>query len=59
VPPEAGFAELLALRPELLERRLLDRYYEPATLANPRATAMFVTPDRRPLPHTRAWLLAG
>ena len=59
VPPGVGFAELLALRPELLERRLLDRYYEPATLADPRAATMFVAPDRCPLPHARTWLLAG
>jgi hypothetical protein len=59
VPGTIGFVELLNARPELLDRRLLDRYYDPATLADPRSAEAFITPDRRPLPDTRRWLLAG
>jgi hypothetical protein len=59
VPGTIGFVELLNARPELLDRRLLDRYYGPATLADPRSAEAFITPDRRPLPDTRRWLLAG
>jgi hypothetical protein len=58
-PGTIGFAQLLNARPELLDRRLLDRYYDPATLADPRSAEAFITPDRRPLPDTRRWLLAG
>lgn len=58
-PAAPGFAQLLAAHPELLDRRLLDAYYEPATLADPRAGLTFVAPDRRPLPDVSAWLLAG
>ena len=57
-PTALGFAHLLALQPELLDRQLLDVYYEPATLADPRAAAAFVAPDRRALPDPRAWLVA-
>ena len=59
MPTAHGFARLLALHPELLDRRLLDVYYDPSTLADPSAAAVFVAPDRRPLPDAPAWLLAG
>jgi hypothetical protein len=59
VPDSAGFDQLLATCPELLDRRLLDRYYEPATLADPRAAGAFVAPDRRALPDGGRLLLAG
>jgi hypothetical protein len=58
-PGTIGFAQLLKARPELLDRCLLDRYYDPATLADPRSADAIITPDRRPLPDTRGWLLAG
>lgn len=59
VPTAHGFARLLALHPELLDRRLLDAHYDPSTLADPSAAAVFVAPDRRPLPDAPSWLLAG
>jgi hypothetical protein len=59
MPGTIGFAQLLAARPELLDRRLLDRYYDPATLADPRSAVTVVAPDRRALPDGRGWRLAG
>ena len=59
MPGTIGFAQLLKARPELLDRCLLDRYYDPATLADPRSAEAIITPDRRPLPDTMGWLLAG
>jgi hypothetical protein len=59
MPGSIGFAQLLAARPELLDRRLLDRYYDPATLADPRSAVTVVAPDRCALPDGRGWLLAG
>jgi hypothetical protein len=59
VPRTLGFAQLLTARPELLDRHLLDRYYDPATLADPHSAVTFVAPDRCPLPAARGRLLAG
>ena len=59
MPGTIRFAQFLDARPELLDRHLLDRYYHPATLADPRSAEAFITPDRRPLPDVRRWLLAG
>jgi hypothetical protein len=49
-PDAATFDDLLARRPELLERRLLERHYSPELLAEPRAAAVVVPADRWPLP---------
>jgi hypothetical protein len=57
-----AFDDLLARRPELLDRRLLERHYSPALLAEPRAAAAVVPADRVPLPSPplrRSLLLAG
>jgi hypothetical protein len=59
MPGSVDFAQLLAARPDLLDRRLLDRYYDPATLADPRSAVTVVAPDRSALPDARGWLLAG
>jgi hypothetical protein len=59
MPGTLGFVPLLTARPELLDRRLLDRYYEPTTLADERSAVTFVPPDRCALPDARGWLLAG
>lgn len=50
--PDASFEELLAHNPALLDKRLLTRFYEPATLATPDARTGWVEPDRAPFPST-------
>jgi hypothetical protein len=46
----AGFEEFAAGNPALLDKRLLARFYEPATLAADRARHGWVEPDRAPFP---------
>jgi hypothetical protein len=45
----ASFEAFLAAHPEL-RGRVLDRHYDPQTLATDAARARFVPPDREPLP---------
>lgn len=56
-PDATAFDDLLARRPELLDRRLLERHYSPELLSEPRAAAMVVPPDRAPLPSLPSSLL--
>ena len=49
-PDVAAFGDLLARRPELLDRRLLERHYSPGALADPHAATAVVPTDRAPLP---------
>ncbi len=41
---------IVGLRTALLDKRLLTRFYRPATLADPRAKAGWVEPDLAPFP---------
>ena len=57
--PQAGDLEdLLRRRADLLDRNLLLRYYEPATLNDPIAATIVVSPDRSPLPGRRQLVTA-
>lgn len=56
-PDATAFDDLLARRPELLDRRLLERHYSPELLAELRAAAAVVPPDRAPLPSPKPSLL--
>jgi hypothetical protein len=47
---EADFAIFAARNPLLLDKRLLTRFYHPATLASPAARTGWVEPDRGPFP---------
>jgi len=59
-PDVTAFDDLLARRPELLDRRLLERHYSAELLSEPRAAAAVVPPDRAPLPSSApSLLLAG
>jgi hypothetical protein len=49
-PGGTGFGEFAARNPVLLDKRLLTRFYHPATLASPAAKAGWVPPDRAPFP---------
>jgi hypothetical protein len=44
------FHELVSERPDLLDRRALERFYSRAELESPRARERFVLPSRAPLP---------
>jgi hypothetical protein len=46
----ADFATFAVGNPLLLDKRLLTRFYRPATLASPAARAGWVEPDRAPFP---------
>jgi hypothetical protein len=46
----ADFGAFAAANPALLDKRLLTRFYEPATLAGAAARAGWVEPDRAPFP---------
>jgi hypothetical protein len=46
----ATFADLLALYPWLLDKRLLMRHYTSRTLASRRAREQWVSPDLQPIP---------
>ena len=52
---EADFADFAAANPLLLDKRLLTRFYHPATLASPAARTGWVEPDRAPFP----WAVPG
>jgi len=47
---EADFGGFAARHPLLLDKRLLARFYHPATLASPAARTGWVEPDRAPFP---------
>jgi len=53
--PEADFGGFAARHPLLLDKRLLARFYHPATLASPAARTGWVEPDRAPFP----WAVPG
>ena len=46
----ASFDAFLAANPQLRGRGVLERHYDPRTLASDEARARFVPPDREPLP---------
>jgi hypothetical protein len=46
----ADFESFAQANPELFDKRLLTRFYEPATLATPAARTGWVAPDRAPFP---------
>ena len=48
--PAADFDAFAARNPALLDKRLLTRFYRPATLAAPAARSGWVLPDREPFP---------
>jgi hypothetical protein len=52
---DRDFAEFAEHHSALLDKRLLTRFYRPATLASPAARAGWVEPDRAPFP----WLDAA
>lgn len=52
---EDGFAAFADRNPALLDKRLLTRFYRPATLAAPSARSGWVEPDLAPFPwHSQA-----
>jgi len=55
---EADFATFAAANPLLLDKRLLTRFYRPATLAAPAARTGWVEPDRAPFPWV-PWAIPG
>jgi len=48
--PDSGFEQFVRRNPALLDKRLLTRFYHPATLATPAARQGWVAPDRAPFP---------
>jgi hypothetical protein len=48
-PEAAGFDELLAAEPRLLDTKALDEHYTAGLLASERARASWVEPDLRPI----------
>jgi hypothetical protein len=48
--PEPDFPAFAAHHPLLLDKRLLTRFYRPATLASPHARTQWVAPDLAPFP---------
>jgi hypothetical protein len=52
---EPDFAAFAGHHPALLDKRLLTRFYRPATLASPRARTGWVEPDLTPFP----WQASG
>ena len=50
VPPPSSWLDLLERRPELRERDLPLAHYTRERLMSPHARAVFVEPDRQPLP---------
>jgi hypothetical protein len=48
--PRLGFAAFTATNPALLDKRLLTRFYRPATLAAPAARTGWLEPDLTPFP---------
>ncbi|ETK30905.1 hypothetical protein [Microbispora sp. ATCC PTA-5024] len=49
-PAASGFAAFVERHPELLDKRLLGRFYRSATLAAPQARTGWVEPDLAPFP---------
>ena len=49
-PGVTDFATFAARNPALLDKRLIARFYHPATLASPRARTEWTVPDRAPFP---------
>ena len=49
-PRGTGFAGFIERHPVLLDKRLLTRFYRPATLASEQARAGWVEPDLAPFP---------
>ncbi|MER6101883.1 hypothetical protein ABT115_05935 [Streptomyces sp. NPDC001832] len=49
-PDEGDFATFADRHPALLDKRLLTRFYRPATLAGPQAKNGWVEPDLAPFP---------
>jgi hypothetical protein len=49
---DAGFDAFAARHPALLDKRLLTRFYRPATLASDAARSGWVEPDLSPFPWT-------
>jgi hypothetical protein len=47
---EPDFTAFVAHHPALLDKRLLTRFYHPATLASPQAKTAWVEPDLAPFP---------
>lgn len=54
-PDTDDFAAFVARTPVLLDKRLIMRFYEPATLASPQARTGWTPPDRAPFP----WIGVG
>ncbi|MFG3258794.1 hypothetical protein [Streptomyces sp. NPDC048172] len=52
--PRLGFAAFVDRNPALRDKRLLTRFYRPATLAAPEARTAWVTPDLTPFPWKEA-----
>lgn len=52
--PDPSFDAFTERVPDLLDKRLLTRFYRPATLASPPARTGWVEPDRRPFPPARS-----
>lgn len=52
--PSLDFDAFADRNPALLDKRLLTRFYRPATLASPGARTGWVAPDRAPFPWQRA-----
>ncbi|PXX71620.1 hypothetical protein DFR70_1011054 [Nocardia tenerifensis] len=48
--PADDFADFIDRNPELLDKRLLIRFYQPSTLASTAARTGWVAPDRAPFP---------
>jgi hypothetical protein len=48
--PALGFDTFADRNPALFDKRLLTRFYRPATLASPAARTGWVAPDRAPFP---------
>jgi hypothetical protein len=48
--PSTGFEDFAAANPELLDKRLLSRFYSSSLLATPAARTGWVLPDREPFP---------
>lgn len=48
--PSAGFEDLLARNPQLLDKRLLFEYYSPDVLSSEQARAGWIAPDRMLIP---------
>ena len=50
MPPGSSFEQLTAAGPELLDKRTIEKFYSPATLASESARTWWVEPDLQPLP---------